>query len=59
MLYLMALKVLENHLKESELMEYKKDKIKKKKLSVAGQIKAKEKLEKRRAESEVDRKSVV
>ena len=55
MLYLMALNALENHLKESEFMEHKKDKIKKKKLSVAGQIKAKEKLEKRRAESEVAR----
>ncbi len=51
----MALNALENHLKESEFMEHKKDKIKKKKLSVAGQIKAKEKLEKRRAESEVAR----
>lgn len=51
----MALKVLENHLKESEFMEYKKDKNKKRKLSAAGQIKAKEKLEKRRAESEVAR----
>ena len=55
MLYLMALKVLENHLKESEFMEYKKDKNKKRKLSAAGEIKAKEKLEQRRAESEVAR----